>query len=490
MTAVVRLLGELLDAAGELPFALDGEHRDVRISGVVFDSRRVTSGSLFCCLPGEEHDGHDFAAEAVANGAAALLCERVLPLGTPQLMVSDTRAAMGHLAAAFYGHPSRALTLIGVTGTNGKTTTCHLLASVLRAAGAATGVIGTLTGKHTTPEAPDLQAQLADFVAAGTKAVVIEVSSHALELHRVDGCRFALAVFTNLGRDHLDLHGTIDRYFAAKARLFEATLSTQAVVNVDDEHGRQLADAISIPLTTFSQHDITALQVTPTSHRYVWRGVEIQVAMGGAFNAMNSLAAATAAAALGIPADLIARGLAAAPSVKGRFQPVDAGQPFDVIVDFAHTPDGLREVLPAARAAIATRADLTGHASDGRVIVVFGCGGDRDREKRPEMGAVAAQLADLVVVTSDNPRSEDPLDIINAVLAGVPSDYRDQVVSEPDRRRAFATAFQMARPGDVVVIAGKGHETTQTIGGIANPFDDHAVAAAVLKEIEQRGGRQ
>jgi UDP-N-acetylmuramoyl-L-alanyl-D-glutamate--2,6-diaminopimelate ligase len=289
-------------------------------------------------------------------------------------------------------------------------------------------------------------------------------------------------VFTNLGRDHLDLHGTVERYFAAKASLFQPMFSAQGVANVDDPHGRQLCDAASIPMTEFSMRDISELVVTPTSHAYQWREVQVRVGIGGAFNAMNSLAAATAASVLGIAADVIASGLSNAPAVRGRFEPVHARQPFDVIVDFAHTPDGLREVLPAARAALS--------GSEGRVIAVFGCGGDRDREKRPEMGAVAATLADLVVVTSDNPRSEDPQAIIDAVLAGVPADYRERVVSEPDRRRAFAAAFRMAKPGDVVVIAGKGHETTQTIGAAVKPFDDHAVAVDVLREIELSGGRQ
>ena len=496
MIAVERMLSDLLnDTAlahvvngnvvngnvvnGDVVNGNEGAQRDVAITGVVFDSRRVTRGSLFCCISGDEHDGHEFAAAAVSAGAAALLCERELALPVPQVVVADARAAMGPIAAAFYGQPSHHLTLVGVTGTNGKTTTCSLLASVLRSAGVATGVIGTLTGKHTTPEAPDLQAQLADFVAQGTTAVVIEVSSHALALHRVAGCRFELAVFTNLGRDHLDLHGTIERYFAAKARLFQPALSARGLVNVDDPRGRQLFDAAPIPMTEFSMSDISELVVTPTSHEYRWRGTQVRVGIGGAFNAMNSLAAATAAAVLGIPTEVIASGLATAPAVPGRFEPVHAGQLFDVIVDFAHTPDGLREALPAARA-----------AADGRVIAVFGCGGDRDREKRSEMGAVAAQLADLVVVTSDNPRSEDPLAIIDAVIAGVPADYRERVVSEPDRRRAFAAAFQMAKPGDVVVIAGKGHETTQTIGGAVNPFDDHAVAVAVLGELEALGDRK
>ncbi|MBI4883272.1 MAG: UDP-N-acetylmuramoyl-L-alanyl-D-glutamate--2,6-diaminopimelate ligase [Actinobacteria bacterium] len=476
-----RSLAELL-AAAALPAAIlpvadggDGPHiNGPHINGIVLDSRRVQRGSLFCCIPGENSDGHDFAEVAVAAGAVALLCEQVLAVPVPQVVVPDARAAMGPLSAAFYGNPSDHLILVGITGTNGKTTTANLLADVLRSAGIPTGVIGTLTGKFTTPEAPDLQEQLADFLAGGVKAVVMEVSSHALALQRVAGCRFALVVFTNLGRDHLDLHGTLERYFAAKASLFQPTLSTKGVANVDDPHGRLLVDTAPIPMTGFSQHDLAGLIVTPTSHRYRWRGEDVRVGIGGAFNAMNSVAAATAAAVLGISNDVIAAGLADASPVPGRFEPVSAGQPFDIIVDFAHTPDGLREVLGAARAALAP--------GRGSVIVVFGCGGDRDRDKRPEMGAIAAELADFVVVTSDNPRSEDPQSIIDAVLAGVPNDYRERVVSESDRRRAFAAAFQMAKGGDVVVIAGKGHETTQTIGNDVKHFDDREVARTLLAD--------
>jgi UDP-N-acetylmuramoyl-L-alanyl-D-glutamate--2,6-diaminopimelate ligase len=348
------------------------------------------------------------------------------------------------------------------------------MAAVLEAAGLPTGVIGTLTGKHTTPESPDLQAQLAAFVAEGRRAVAMEVSSHALALHRVAGCHFDLAVFTNLGRDHLDLHGTVERYFAAKAMLFDPSLSDRGIANVDDVHGRLLVDTASIPMTAFGEADMADLDVTPSSHSYTWRGQRIEVGIGGAFNAMNSLAAATAGALLDIPLAVIAQGLAGAGSVPGRFEAVRAGQSFDVIVDFAHTPDGLREALGAARSV----------AGDGRVIVVFGCGGDRDREKRPEMGAVAATMADEVIVTSDNPRSEDPQEIINAIIQGVPGDYRDRIVSEPDRRRAFAAAFQVASAGDLVLIAGKGHETSQTIGSQVVPFDDRAVARELLEAAQ------
>jgi UDP-N-acetylmuramoyl-L-alanyl-D-glutamate--2,6-diaminopimelate ligase len=459
-----RLLGELLTDA-TLPSAVVQGDASVEVADVTHDSRAVRAGTLFCCVPGGTVDGHRFAAEAVRDGAVALLVQRPLDLPVPQVVVPDARWAMGHLAAAFWGHPSRSLMLVGVTGTNGKTTTTSLIAAVLEAGGMPTGVIGTLTGKHTTPESPELQARLAAFVAEGKRAVVMEVSSHALTLHRVAGCRFALAVFTNLGRDHLDLHGTIERYFAAKASLFEPHLSDRGVANVDDLYGRLLVDGAGIPMEGFSSDDLTDLVVTPTSHSYTWRGQAVRVGIGGAFNAMNSLAAATVGAALGVELDLVAAGLEGSGTVPGRFEPVDAGQPFSVIVDFAHTPDGLREALAAARAS----------SAGGRVIAVFGCGGDRDREKRPEMGAVAASMADHVVVTSDNPRSEDPAEIVNAIIQGVPGDYR---------RRAFAAAFRVAHPGDVVVIAGKGHETTQTIGDLVVPFDDRAVARELLEAAQ------
>lgn len=463
-----RSLADLL-MGGVIPGALVRGDPATRVGDIVYDSRRVAAGSLFCCLRGGTVDGHEFGPAAVATGAAALLVDHPLGVDVPQIVVADTRSAMGPLAAAFHGNPSQHLSMVGVTGTNGKTTTTHLIAAVLEAAGMPCGVIGTLTGKHTTPEAPDLQALLAGFVAGGRIAVAMEVSSHALALHRVDGCRFAVAVFTNLGRDHLDLHRTVDEYYAAKATLFTPELSDIAVVNIDDPYGRQIAMRATIPTATFSLADISDLVVAPTTHDYTWRGQRIHVGLGGAFNAMNSLAAATAVAALGVAPDVIAAGLAAAAPVPGRFEAVKAGQPFDVIVDYAHTPDGLSAVLAAAR-------DTT----PGRLVVVFGCGGDRDREKRPQMGAVAAELADVVVITSDNPRSENPLEIINAVFAGVPAHYRARVVIEPERRRALSIAFKDAAVGDVVVIAGKGHETTQTIGRKVLPFDDRQVARELL----------
>lgn len=473
MTDVRRTLDALLAdpaVAGVLRSVRHGAaDPDPSIGSVEFDSRRVGPGALFCCVPGDRFDGHEFAAAAVERGAVALLVSRPLDVEVPQLIVDDVRHAMAQVSTAFYGHPSRSLRLVGVTGTNGKTTTTSLIAAVLEASGSRTGVIGTLTGVHTTPEAPELQRRLAEFRADGCTAVTMEVSSHALALGRVGGCRFDLAVFTNLGRDHLDLHGTMERYFAAKASLFDRTLTERGLTNVDDVHGRLLAEAVDIPMHRFSLDDVSDVVVTPTSHEYTWRGQRVSVGMGGAFNVMNSLAAAEACVLLGVDPATVATGLRTAPPVPGRFEPVRCGQDFDVIVDYAHTPDGIRAVLGAVRA-----------VTSGRIIIVFGCGGDRDREKRPEMGEAAATLADMVVITSDNPRSEDPDAIINAISAGVPEDYRHRVVSRSDRRRALAAAFEAASPGDVVVVAGKGHETTQTIGSTVLQFDDRAVARELL----------
>ncbi len=475
---MARPLADLVAASGisatlHDPLGLAGA---ALVEGLTYDSRRVAPGTLYCCLRGASTDGHHFATEAVSAGAVALLVDHPVGSaagagepGVPQLVVADTRAAMGQLADAFHGHPSQSLVVAGITGTNGKTTTTNLLAAILDVAGMPCGVIGTLTGRHTTPEAPELQGLLAGFRDAGQAAVAMEVSSHALALHRVDGCKFAVAVFTNLGRDHLDLHRTIDEYYAAKAELFTPRLSARGVVNIDDPYGQQLAASAQIPIDTFSSADAQRVRVSARSHEYLWRGEHITVGIGGEFNVMNSLAAAGAAAALGVEPASIARGLATAPPVPGRFEAIDAGQPFDVIVDFAHTPDGLAAVLRAAR-----------RVTRGRLVVVFGCGGDRDREKRPQMGAVSATHADKVVITSDNPRSERPLDIIDAVFAGVPDDYRARVVIEPDRRAAIDVALSMAADGDVVVVAGKGHETSQTIGTEMRPFDDRDVVRRLL----------
>lgn len=441
----------------------------VDVRDVTHDSRQAGPGTVFCCVRGAHHDGHDHAAEAVAAGAVALLTERRLDLDVPQVVVENVRAAMGPFAASVHGHPSRDLVVTGVTGTNGKTTTVHLLHAVFTAAGWPTEVIGTLTGARTTPEATDLQRQLARWRDQGVRAVAMEVSSHALALHRVDGTRFACAVFTNLGRDHLDFHGTLERYFAAKAELFTPRLTARAVVNVGDPHGRLLVDSALVPTTPYSLDDATEVVANADGSSFTWRGHRVRTRLGGRFNVANAVAAATTGVALGLPEQVVIDGLADAPAVPGRFEVVDEGQPFRVVVDYAHTPDGLEGLLGAAR-------ELAGPR---RVLVVFGCGGDRDQDKRPAMGAVAEAAADVVVLTSDNPRSEDPAAIIDAVRSGMRARRTARV--EPDRRRAIASALATAQPGDVVVVAGKGHERTQVTGSDEAPFDDRAVVRELLR---------
>jgi UDP-N-acetylmuramoyl-L-alanyl-D-glutamate--2,6-diaminopimelate ligase len=446
-----------------------GDPDAVDVTGVVHDSRAVAAGALFCCVPGAVVDGHAFADRAVGAGAVALLCERALDAHAVQAIVPSTRRAMGPAAANFHRHPSRTLDVVGVTGTNGKTTTTHLLRSILRAAGRPAEVIGTLTGARTTPEATELQQLLASMRDEGVHAVAMEVSSHALTQHRVDGTWFKVAAFTNLSRDHLDFHVSMDSYFEAKASLFTPDRCAHAVINIDDEWGRRLAARIDVPWEAYSLADVSGVELEVTSSRCVWDGVEMRVPLGGIFNLSNALAAAVSARALDIDHDAIAAGLAAADPVPGRFEPVEAGQPFRVIVDYAHTPDGLEQVLHAAR-------ELAG---SGAVIVVFGSGGDRDPSKRAPMGEVASRLADRVVLTSDNPRGEDPETIIDAIRRGIKEPSSVQI--QPDRRRAIELALAGARSGDIVVIAGKGHETTQTIGDDVLPFDDRTVASELLE---------
>lgn len=468
-------IGEIVRLLDVVPTDVSGAVEGVSVASVSMDSRHTAPGDLFCCVTGERYDGHDFAAQAVERGASALLVARVvpgIPETIPQIVVEDVRRSLGPIAARLAGDPSREMNVIGVTGTNGKTTTSHLLASILRAGGSSTELIGTLHGQYTTPEAPVLQEMFASMRSRGIDAVAMEVSSHALAFDRVRGTRFAAAVFTNLSRDHLDFHGTMENYFAAKARLFRSDLSALGVVNADDEFGRRLLDNQEIPLTPFSRDHVRDIEVSVFAHSYEWEGAELRIAIGGVLNVMNSLAAATTARELGVSISTIVEGLAQAGPVPGRFERIDEGQDFTVLVDYAHTPDGLSAVLRSVRA-------IPGVA---RVIVVFGCGGDRDKMKRPMMGEVAASLADIVIVTSDNPRSEDPEAIIESIVAGIPDHMRQRLKKRPvDRGEAIATALGLARKGDVVVITGKGHETTQTVGTEALPFDDRVVARDVLR---------
>jgi UDP-N-acetylmuramoyl-L-alanyl-D-glutamate--2,6-diaminopimelate ligase len=476
----VRLRG--LIAAAPVDARLAGEDTDPELTAVVHDTRDVMPGSLFCCVRGARVDGHYLAAAALDAGAAALVVEHALPVAAPQVVVPDVRRAMGPLAAAFWGEPSHELVVVGVTGTSGKTTVTHLLQAVLREAGLPCGIIGTLSGARTTPESTELQSLLAGERDAGRRAVAMEVSSHGLELHRVDGTRFATTVFTNLSQDHLDFHHTMDAYFAAKAALFTSAFTDRAVVCVDDAWGRRLLDRLrdtsGVDARPYSLDDVGEVRLSPAGASFRWRGEPVELRLAGRFNVTNAVGAAAAAESLGIAPDVVARGLSAAPPVPGRFEAVDAGQPFAVLVDYAHKPDALDKALRAAR-------ELVG--SGGRLTVVFGCGGDRDAAKRPLMGEVAARLADRVVITSDNPRSEDPQAIIDAVRAGVTSGA-GAVTVDVDRRRAIEQALAQARAGDVVVIAGKGHETTQTTGDMLVPFDDREVARAALAARAQGTG--
>ena len=449
--------------------------RGTEITAVVQDTRSVGPGSLFCCVPGQAVDGHDLVGPAVAAGAVAVLVERPVPADVPQLRVASVRKAMGPVAAAFWGHPSEALTLVGVTGTSGKTTTTHLLGAIFEAHGWPVSVLGTLSGPRTTPEAPELHAHLAGERDAGRRAVAMEVSSHALAMGRVRGTQFDVAVFTNLSHDHLDFHRDLDEYFAAKASLFTPEYADAAVVNLDDPRGAELASRSLVPTDGYSLADAEDLHVQATRSSFRWRGQRVELPLGGRFNVSNAIAAASAAAHLGIPVERIAVGLNAAPAVPGRFEPIDEGQPFAVLVDYAHKPGALAGALAAAREA----------AAGGRVFVVVGAGGDRDPSKRPEMGEVAARLADSVVLTSDNPRGEDPSSIIEALRSGMPTTA--PVVVELDRARAIAGALAEAQPGDVVVIAGKGHEAVQVVGDEVLAFDDRVVARAALRAL--RGSR-
>jgi UDP-N-acetylmuramoyl-L-alanyl-D-glutamate--2,6-diaminopimelate ligase len=462
MVRMVRLLEdvEVIEAHGDP----DG----TEVTSLAFDSRRVEPGALFFCLPGDTEDGHDHAPEAVARGATALLVERRLALDVTQAVVATgtARPAMAAVAGTFFGHPARSLRMVGVTGTNGKTTVTHLLGSIFEAHRWPATVIGTLAGGRTTPESPALQRLLAEARDAGGRAVAMEVSSHALTQARVDGIRFDVAVFTNLSHDHLDYHGSMEAYFAAKASLFTPERAASAVVNADDPWGRRLLERAAVPAQGYSMAEVSEVQSTADHTSFTWRARRVELGLAGSFHVGNALAAATAAASLDVPDDAIVAGLNAAGPVPGRFEIVATPAPFTVVVDYAHTPEGLQVVLDSARRL----------AGEHRVVCVFGCGGGRDRDKRPAMGAVASRASDVAVLTSDNPRYEDPGAIIAAVLQGVVPD--SEVVVRPERAEAIGLALDLAEAGDVVVVAGKGHEQVIEIGDERIPFDDAAVVRA------------
>jgi UDP-N-acetylmuramoyl-L-alanyl-D-glutamate--2,6-diaminopimelate ligase len=459
------------------------------ITALAYDNRAVAPGTLFFCVPGFTRDGHEFAAEAIARGAVALVVERPLGTPVPEISVHSVRAAMAPAAAAFYGDPTATLQIVGVTGTNGKTTTAFLVRALLEAAGRRTGLLGTVKSivggqEHevvrTTPEAIDLQRTFRQMLDEHDAACAMEVSSHALELRRADAIHFAAAIFTNLTQDHLDFHPTMEDYFKAKRRLFTDAAPRHAVVNIDDPYGARLAAELADPITFALEAPEAAYRATQVrtgraGSRFGVRGpdgeVEVASPLRGRFNFYNVLGAFAMASALGVPTGAALDAIAGAGQVPGRFETVDEGQQFAVVVDYAHTPDSLENVLRAARS-----------LTDGRLHVVFGAGGDRDRAKRPLMGEIAHRLADRVIVTSDNPRSENPDAIIDEILAGI--DAGHEVEHDADRRRAIAWAIAGAEPGDVVVIAGKGHEQGQEFErGRKVPFDDQTVAREALRRV-------
>ncbi|MFD0077618.1 UDP-N-acetylmuramoyl-L-alanyl-D-glutamate--2,6-diaminopimelate ligase [Streptomyces sp. NPDC127166] len=475
------------------------------ISGITHDSRAVRPGDVYAALPGARTHGADFVAQAAGLGAAAILtdpagAERAAATGLPVLVVENPRGRMGELAAAIYGRPGEDLLQIGITGTSGKTTTAYLVEGGLRGSGRRTGLVGTvemrigderIKSERTTPEATDLQALFAVMRERGVEAVAMEVSSHALVLGRVDGCVFDVAVFNNLSPEHMEFHSDMEDYFQAKAGLFTPERSRLGVVNLDDAYGRRLVAEASVPVVTFSaegrteadwraedlvlgSHDSTFTAVGPGGER-----VPATAPLPGPFNVANTLAAIATLAAAGLDPKAAAEGVAAVPGVPGRLERVDAGQPYLAVVDYAHKTDAVESVLRSLR-----------EVTEGRLHVVIGCGGDRDTTKRGPMGAAAARLADTAVLTSDNPRSEDPLVILSAMLAGaaeVPSGERGDVLVEPDRAAAVAAAVSRARPGDTVLVAGKGHEQGQEIAGVVRPFDDRQVLReAILSQQKQQ----
>jgi len=459
----------------------------VEVTDLAYDARRVTPGALFFCVPGQKADGHDFAPDAVANGAAALVVEHELDIPVRQLVVADSREAMALAADAFFGHPTRELEVAGVTGTNGKTTTAFLLFAILAAAGRRPGLLGTIENRvggerraavRTTSEAIDVQRLFREMLDAGDRSCAMEATSHGSALKRLLGVRFAVLVFTNLSQDHLDFHGTLEDYFDAKRRLFtEPDLDGRrppAVVNVDDDHGRRLAEELrelGEEPVTFALEDAEGLELTARGARFTVDGIALETKLRGRFNVENVLGAVKAGLVLGIEPAAIVSGVEHVTGVPGRFEAVDEGQPFTVLVDYAHTPEALENVLTEARGITA-----------GRLICVFGCGGDRDRGKRPLMGEVVARLADGAIVTSDNPRNEDPQAIIDQILTGISG----EVDVEPDRSVAIAMALERAEEGDVVVIAGKGHEQGQEFADRIVPFDDREVARETLRRPAAR----
>jgi len=485
---------QLKDIISGIDCRLINGNTNIDITGLAYDSREVKIGDIFFCIKGFKVDGHNFAKRAEEAGAAALIVEEIQSdLNVTQIQVDNVRVAMARAASIFFDHPTRKLKLIGITGTNGKTTSGFMVDSILRAAGYKTGLLGTVEYRigdkrvpveRTTPESLDIQALFAEMVSDGVQAATIEVSSHAIDLFRVEACNFDALVFTNLSQDHLDYHGTLDEYFRVKKSIFEATAchGLPQIINIDDEYGRLIVRDGDKNQLRYSIKDKVEVYATDIElrtdgseilmHGPAGNSMHISLRLPGLYNVHNALASAGATMALGVDFDNIKAGLEGMEFVPGRFERIDKGQDFTVIVDYAHTPDSLEKVLGAAR-----------QLTKGRLIAVFGCGGDRDKGKRPLMGRIGVELSDHAIITSDNPRSENPLKIIEEIVEGVKGLTESKYSVEEDRKNAIKIAVEGAQTGDIIVIAGKGHENGQEIAGKKIPFDDREVARSLLEEM-------
>ncbi len=480
-----------LSMLAQVPYVLGTQgNLETRIRALCSNSREKTEDALFFCIPGARFDAHDYAPQAIANGCVALVVDHYLDVDAPQVLVSNVRAAMSHMAAAFYGFPAREMRLVGVTGTKGKTTTTYMIKSILERAGLMVGLIGTtgnmigqtrIESNYTTPDPIDLQRDLRQMADAGVQIVVMEVSAHAIDMHRLDGLVFEVGAYTNLSQDHLDYFGTMESYFECKKRFFTSGMVRNAVLNVDEDTSVKVLQDLTIPHMTFgiaAAADMFARDIEITeegvSFELKLQGMHmlpIQLRMTGMFNVYNAIAAASCAMVLGIPEEEIHQGLEEIQNVPGRIEMLPTQTPYKVILDYAHAPDALDNILRTCRS-----------FTRGRLIALFGCGGDRDKGKRPVMGQIGGTLADLCILTSDNPRNEDPMDILAQIETGIRETEGEYVVIE-NRREAIRHALEIGAPGDVIVLCGKGHETYQETRGVKSPFDEKVVVAELLAEM-------
>lgn len=485
---------KLRDLIVDMPYLLDTQgNLEIELASVTSNSREKVERGVFFCIPGARFDAHNYAPQAVANGCVALVVERYLDIDVPQVRVSNARAAMSRMAAAFYGHPARGMKLVGITGTKGKTTSTYMLKAILEKAGHKCGLIGTtgnmigdrlLKGSLTTPDPIDLQRTLRMMADEGVEYVTMEISAHAIDMHRLDGLTFEVGCYTNLSQDHLDYFHSMENYFETKKKFFTSGMVRNATVNVDEETSEGVLSALEIPCLTYgicAPADLFARDIEITedgvSFEVQLQGMhplQVNLMMTGMFNVYNAMAAASCAMVLGISAADIKAGLEGMPSVPGRIEMLPTGTPYRVILDYSHVPDALMNILTTVR-----------QFAKARVIALFGCGGDRDQGKRPMMGEIGGKLADLSILTSDNPRTEDPMKILEAIEAGIKPTGGEYVVIE-NRREAIRYAMEIAEAGDIIVLAGKGHETYQEINGVKYPFDEKVVVQELLKEMRDR----